>query len=368
MRILQVIWSLRRGGAERVCIDLSHELCVRGHKVAIAMLADVNEWDEILHENSVETIPVSPGRSPRWRTEFLTVAIRLGRVLSIFDPDIVHTHCEASTIVGWLSGYPPNITTIHGTHTEPIGSRIDLFGKLNRYLYRRSIERVPAYIVSVTPEAIPRICKALDMNTDRIRTIWNGIKVDPLTSGSDKQEHYSCLKLGMVGSLIPQKNHELAIRGMRALRDKGVDARLHICGEGSHRPSLESLVSQLDLREFIIFKGVCTDIPSFLCKIDIFWMTSHYEGHSIALLEAMAAGIPSIVTDVPGFALLTRLWKCAVVVPANDSEALAMATLRLVENQNEAKHLSARSRDLVQSLFTVERMVDEYEALYQNGR
>ncbi len=362
MRVLQIIWSLRRGGAEKVCVDLSRGLWAKGHQVAIATLADVNEWRDI--DASFETIPVLPGRFPRWRKEILPLAIRLGRVINIFAPDIVHTHCLASTVAAWLSGHPPQVVTIHGTRSEPIGPRTGFLGNFNRFLFRCSVRRFPALIVATTPESIPRIRTILGVDVSRVRNIWNGVDVEKFWKRRERRVSPAKLEIGMVGSLVRAKNHEFAIQGLRAIREKGRCAILRICGEGPQRPFLEGMVSHFRLRNSVVFEGVVRDIPSFLWSVDVFWMTSHYEGHPIALLEAMAAGAPCIVTDVPGLGSFVREWQCALIVPASDPGELASATLRMWADPAYAESLADRAHDLVSRHFTAGKMVDGYERLY----
>jgi glycosyltransferase involved in cell wall biosynthesis len=367
MRILQVIWSLRRGGAERVCIDLSQGLQKRGHKVAIAILADVNEWEDIFSEDSIEVISVSPGRFPRWRTEFLSVAECLSQVFNTLAPDIVHTHCLSSTVAAWLSGWPPHIVTLHGTRSEPIGDKTGLSAMLNRFFFKRSIKQNPAYIVTPDSESIPRIQKILGVEANRIRTIQNGIDVEMGGKAREKEKQLSSpeLNIGMVGSLIPVKNHEFAILGLRAMHDKGVIAALHICGEGKLRSSLERLAYELNLKQFVTFRGMCNDISSFLSSVDVFWMTSYYEGHSIALLEAMASGIPSVVTNVPGLRSFANYRGFSIIVPLEDSEALAAATLNLWKSKGIYREVSLRASSAAVKEFSIDRMVREYENVYR---
>ena len=366
MKIAQLIWSLRRGGAEKACLDISGELIRRGHDVSIITLSPVHEWnDEGCGAHSgVRAVPMFRDRAPRWREDLPLLSWRLRQHLRTLQPAVVHSHCLASTIASFMAGCPPHIATLHGARSAPLGGAGRPADILNRMLYRQAVFSRPAILTVTTREAVPLACQRLRLSSSRVRVIPNGVDLASGLPGPGTVDRGAC-RVGMVGSLIEVKNHVFAVEVLRALRDMGIDASLAICGEGRLRERLVDQICTLRLEDHVHLLGQCADVGSFLRSIDVFWMTSLSEGHSIALLEAMAAAVPCVVVDTPGLGAFAREWDCALVVPAGDVQALAEATACLLRDHGWAREMAWRGYSVVRTHFTLKRTVEEYEQLYE---
>ena len=151
--------------------------------------------------------------------------------------------------------------------------------------------------------------------------------------------------------LEPQKNPELLAEACSALQHP---AELLIAGEGSLRPQLEK-------HSGVTLLGVRSDIPELMADADVFALSSDYEGHPVALLEAMAAGLPVVATAVGGVPEIVG--DAGLLVPPRNIEAFRNALLQLQHDPSLREELSRRARERSRS-FGVDTMVDSYSAVY----
>jgi glycosyltransferase involved in cell wall biosynthesis len=166
-----------------------------------------------------------------------------------------------------------------------------------------------------------------------------------------------------VARLEAQKNHRLLLSAFNTVAGRCPAARLLIAGDGSLRSDLEQLAVRLGLSERVRFLGERTDIPEILHASDVFVLASNWEGHSVAVIEAMAAGLPVVATDVGGTVETIEHGSDGLLVPAGDKRRFADALSELALSVERRKALGAGA-SLHARRFSVDRMVTEYLALY----
>ena len=137
-------------------------------------------------------------------------------------------------------------------------------------------------------------------------------------------------------------------------------------GDGSERKAMENLVTELGIAAQVTFWGQQLDVAPFLSAADAFIMSSNSEGLPISLLQAFSLGLPAVVTDVGGMAEIVRGAKAGVIVPADDSAAMAGAIVQLAANDSESAQYSANAAEAFNSGFTLQIMTDAYMDLYRN--
>jgi len=138
-----------------------------------------------------------------------------------------------------------------------------------------------------------------------------------------------------------------------------------VIGDGPHRDRLRKFREQVRIRDKVHFLGHRGDVPRFLPHLDVLWSTSGYEGQSNAVLEAMAAGVPVVATDIPGTRDLVLPESTGYLVPVGDRAAFARWTNKLLDDAALAKRLGQAGRRRVQRDFTVEKMVRCHAELYR---
>jgi glycosyltransferase involved in cell wall biosynthesis len=173
--------------------------------------------------------------------------------------------------------------------------------------------------------------------------------------------------LGMVARLDPIKDHATAIRATALLRRDWPNACLLLAGDGISRGRLEGLVRELALQNSVCFRGLVIDVPAFLRELDVFcYATGEQEGMGIALAEAMAGGLPCVVTDLPAMREVVGEPPAAVLAAHGDAAGMASAMAGVLDDLERRRSLSRAAWNRAREAFSPEVFVNRYlEALGQ---
>jgi glycosyltransferase involved in cell wall biosynthesis len=171
--------------------------------------------------------------------------------------------------------------------------------------------------------------------------------------------------VGAVGRLWPQKRYKDLIWAAELLRWPHPDAHLVILGEGPQRWRLQRYTRQIGIASHVHFLGPRNDVPSLLPALDCFWLASGYEGQSNALMEAMAAGLPVVVSDIPGNRDLVVDGESGLLVPPGNKSEFARRTRRLMDEPQFARRLGENARRRMADEFSLSRMIDRHAAMYR---
>ncbi|MEM8668672.1 MAG: glycosyltransferase [Planctomycetota bacterium] len=211
-------------------------------------------------------------------------------------------------------------------------------------------------------------------------TLRNGVELDKLPdrNGIDTKELRYRLGLDQGRSYVaciarfhPVKDHATLIRGWFNVHADYPAARLLLVGDGPSKPQIEQQIVELSrsagsFADSIQFLGIRQDVPDLLRAVDVFTLTSVSEAASLTLLEAMASGAASIVTNVGGNAEHLREGKDGYLVPRGDDQALASRLKQLLANPEKARALGQSARSRVVEEFDLNKVVQQYMALYQS--
>ena len=141
-------------------------------------------------------------------------------------------------------------------------------------------------------------------------------------------------------------------------------ARLRIIGDGPERQRLETQARELGIGERVEFLGFRSDVPRLLAEADVLLMSSRYEGVSIAILEAMCAGLPVIATRVGGVPETVQDGVTGLLVADNNSEAMAQAMQELMTSEPERRRLGEGGQAMLQHEFSIDIVADRYFQIY----
>jgi len=168
-----------------------------------------------------------------------------------------------------------------------------------------------------------------------------------------------------VGRLTEIKKHDLFLEMAQRVCSSRQDVLFFVVGDGELRVKLESMARALGLKAVVRFLGWRQDLSTIYAASHLFVLTSRNEGTPVALIEAMASGIPGISTDVGGVRDVLTSSSVGSVVPFGDADALASEALSiLARNSTERRAMGMRARDVVSKRFTIERLVREIAHLY----
>ncbi|MGK7389849.1 MAG: glycosyltransferase [Candidatus Cyclobacteriaceae bacterium M2_1C_046] len=197
------------------------------------------------------------------------------------------------------------------------------------------------------------------ISPDKIKVIYNGLKVTEKEKPPVNPAVSDQLILGHAGRLAPQKNQVALIELAEKLKNEGVDFHLVIAGDGKLKEDLLKLTASKGLDDKITFIGFQKDVPSFMKTIDIFILTSLWEGFGYVLAEAMFAGKPVVAFNNSSNPEIVADNETGFLVPTNDIDALKDKILLLQNNPELRREMGQKGQERVLELFTFERAVQE---------
>jgi len=382
LRVMHVILTLERAGAQEVV----RILCEHLRKASCESVVCTFEDGPVRRDLEELGIPVEVlgvrrhgiEALPRFVREIADIRRMLAGLVDRYRIDIVQTHLLQTldfVALSLLRGTSARavLWTIHNVDFLPEGRTFwtALKRQVHRLLYQATIHRTSGVIAvstAVRDAILDQICPV----GDRITTIPNGVDVDRFRGRGDHGTLCRELRIDpssrlvlTVGRLTEQKGHRYLIDAARDVVMAHPDVHFLFVGEGELRSELEERARGLDLSERVHFLGVREDLPFLLASTDLFVMPSLWEGLSIALLEAMAAGRPIVTTSVSGAVEAMVPGETGFVVPAGEGRALAGAIVRLLSDGRRAEAMGERARGRVAASFSAAAQAERYHALYR---
>jgi glycosyltransferase involved in cell wall biosynthesis len=171
-----------------------------------------------------------------------------------------------------------------------------------------------------------------------------------------------------VARLNWKKNQACLLRAVALASREIPDLCLWLVGDGAEAGALRQLAGELGIADRVHFAGERKDVGDWLAQADLFVLSSLTEGLPISLLEAMAAGLPFVVTNVGAMPEVAELSGAGTVVEANRPEPLAAAIVQSARNRSQLSEMAARARRSYEQHFTPDRMVAAYSTLYEECR
>lgn len=363
--IAEGLFSYQIGGSERVGVDLALEFTRRGYRVVCLAFYDSDgpmrtelerSGVRCLDLNYMRHTGVSRRLSYQWKFWRM---LRRERVRALH----VH-HATALILCGIpakLAGVARVVMTEHGLHQLK-----------ERPAYRRSAARYCRFASDITvvePAQIHYFRDELAVPANKLHYVANGVRL-PTRIPTHVASVRGALGIAdgsygffYVGRLSPEKDLGTLLTAFAELPADVADrSRLYLVGEGSERAMLESRRDALGLGGRVMFLGARADVSNLLMAADMFVMSSKTEGLPMALLEAMAAGVPCVATAVGGIPELFANDR-GLSVPAGDPTGLAAAMTRLARSPDLRARITANALDTIRTRFALDRIADEYLGL-----
>ena len=209
------------------------------------------------------------------------------------------------------------------------------------------------------------------MKPNQIERIYNGIDPagyraahgfqirDELRIGRDAP------LVGIIGLLNERKGHRTLFQAMEGLRREIPEIRLLVVGEGKIEAEMMRLAEQLGIGQYVLFMGLRRDIPEILAALDVLALPSSREGFGYVLVEAMAAEKPVVATNVSSIPEIVMDGVTGILVPPGKPDALRQAIHRLLNDRGLARSMGAAGRRRAEEKFSIARMLDEVEGLFE---
>ena len=293
--------------------------------------------------------------------------LQLARLLRKRRVDIVEVHSAEGQMVGVLAAKLAGVPVI-------LSGRRNLgynYGRKERWQTRWSNRFVTAFLANSQAVADQR-SRLEGIPADRFRVIPNGIDLpafDAARAAPVDAAYEAFCRTGVViaiaANLRPVKNHTLFLRAAQLVAGQHPEARLAILGSGPDEHKLRQLASELGIAERVYWAGSVTPIAAYLSRAEIAALTSDSEGFATAIVEAMAAGLPVVATQVGGAAEAIVSGQNGVLVEAGNYQQLAQELNQLLADPDLRQALGQAARRTVEQSYNWTRQRERFEQLYR---
>lgn len=366
MRVTLVISSLARGGAEKVIVEMANYWAERNHNVTLITLdSSANDFFSVsrkVKRSGLDLLKKSGNLLAAVKNNFLRL-FRLRREIKRSQPEIIISFIDRMNILTLLASSGLGARTLVSERTATASHSIGiLWSALRRWIYPWADG-----IVLQTQEVLESF-QAFEAQA-KLFVIPNPISA--LKPAEQPELHDVPLQkkiLLAVGRLTEEKGFDLLIQAFSKIADDFTDWHLLILGDGPLLSDLKELVFQKKLTAQVSFLGEKKNLPDYYGKADIFVLPSRYEGFPNALLEAMASHLPVVSFDCPsGPRAIIENGVNGVLVPPQDTVALAFSLKALMQSEAERKKLSGQSAQVLDK-FALPNVMGLWEAAIQTVR
>lgn len=364
-RVTHVVFDFHGGGLETVVSSMIEHMTQHHPDVAVSVISlsgRVGRVGERIRPrlDQLHALSPLPGVS-------MFAPIGIARAIRATRPDVVHLHSGAwlkPAYAARLARVPRVVYTEHGReHDDPALARI---------LDRRAASLTDA-VVAVSGRLGRYMSETVGLPASQVAVVPNGVDVDAFAPGASDFALRTNLGIpaqapvvGSVGRFEAVKGYDVLLAAFARVSIAGAAPHLVLCGEGSEGDRLRRLAGQLGLAGRVHFPGWISNVREHYSLFDVFTLSSHSEGASISLLEAMASGAVPVVTDVGANAEMLGRSLSHLVVPPGDPERLAGALAAgLAAARGDGAGVEARRR--VVEYYSLGSMVDGYLGVY-DGR
>jgi glycosyltransferase involved in cell wall biosynthesis len=348
------------GGGERIALRLAELLPQFGYRASILTFA-IHPKNTFL-ERSASPIYLLP-LTRTYDLQAFRAAMDLKRFLASQQVRIVQTFFESSDLWGGL-------VTKMMSKAKLIWSRRDMgILRSNKHIIAyRLMANAPDAVFAVS-EQVRQHCIDVDhIDEDRVLTIYNGLELSSRVSRGDSPRSTDKLIVTTVGNIRRVKGHDVFIKAAALLTGHLANVQFSVVGavlEADYFKELQDMISNLNLAEHFHFVGELADPSTYIAGADIFVLPSRSEGFSNAIIEAMAASLPVVATDVGGNAEAVADGVSGFIVPKDDPVELSMAISKLLSDPSLRKTMGEAGQAIVAEKFTVEAMMKKITDCYE---
>lgn len=367
--IVHVLYRLDTGGMERVLITVINHTQSR-YRHAVICLDGFGALRQQIADPDVACLALNKKPGKNWSCYF-----RLWKALRRLRPDLVHTYnfgAIDAALVARLAGVRCVLHAERGRNADDPNGESRKYRNLRRWL-APFIDR----FLAVSRDLRDWLTDKVGIDPSRVVYIPNGIDAANYAVAPAKKSVRALLGdfappdamvIGTVGRLDPVKDQEGLVSAFKMLCESlplGRERlRLAIAGEGPQRAGLEAQIAHFGLENQVRLLGNRTDVPRLLAEFDVFVLSSIAEGMPGVLLEAMAAGLPVVATDVGGVSEVVSRGQTGLLVPARDIRALSNALSSYVSDDALRQQHGRAGRHRVEAGFSLDGMLSAYTAVY----
>jgi len=365
-KVFYFLDSLEVGGTETQAVELALRMSASAYDVTLGCLRVKGPLLEKLKGSGVATREFHPAGgldSPRGLYQLARLAAYLRRE----KIDVVHTHDLWTNLMGVVAARMAGVPAIVSSRRDL--AHFDWYQGSKRNWLRRIQNLSGVVLANATPIRDALISED-GFAPEKLRVIHNGVDTAKFQRGRRDRERLfpgtqNQKLVVLVGNMHTDvKGHPWLIDAAPAVLREFQETRFVFAGDGDSRPAFEEQVATLGLQGSFMFLGRRSDIPDVLASSDIAVLPSRAEGLPNAVLEYMAAGLPTIASRVGGNAELVEDGVTGLLVPPEDSSAIAAALLRLLRDPDLSRKMAENGRKVAVENYSFERLIREVDALY----
>lgn len=361
IKLLHIISILQLGGAESVLASLIDQLG-----------SDDYEHHVIYFHSGPSVARMKERGIPVYQIQGAVVLcdplfwVRLYRLIKSIRPDLIHTHLWAANLAGRVIGRLLGIRVVNTIHNKLVYQ-----GVLRNMIDSVSMPLADA-VVGIGP-VIVSSGKRWPYDEKKMMCISNGIDAHAIQQRALREQIFreqlgwssEHIVIGTVGRFEDQKNYHTLITAFAHVHNKMRETRLLLVGGGSLEQSLRAHAQLLGVDQVVQFV-VGKSAYGYYPMMDIFVLASHYEGLSIALLEAISCGVPCAITGNNGMHELIKTNETGILVPEPTVIAVERALFAMLESPEARKRMSERARTIIETEYGLAKMAASYRQLYGN--
>jgi glycosyltransferase involved in cell wall biosynthesis len=362
LRVFHLIKSLGRGGAEMLLAD--------GPRVSDPARFEYGFGYFLPHKRALVDelerqfghVTCFPASSA---TAMFSQTLKVAAHLKSWRADVVHCHLPLAGVVGRLAGRLANVPVVYTEHNAQ-----ERYHRATR-LAARATWRLQRRVIAVSNDVGRSIARSLGDSVP-VRVILNGVSVDRFIRAEFDAARVrrelgfdaSAKLVGNVAVFRTQKRLDLWLEVAKRVLSQSPETRFVLVGDGPERANVERRIAELGLAGRVALPGLQTDVRPYLAAMDLYLMTSDFEGIPIALLEAMAMQVTPVVTDAGGMPEMITSGRDGLVLTRGNVAELARAAQQLLANDAQRAAFAEAARSTVAERFSTQRMMREIEEEY----
>ncbi|MBI4707541.1 MAG: glycosyltransferase [Candidatus Omnitrophica bacterium] len=363
-KILFVIPRLANAGTETHLLLLSKGLSERGFDVTICCLFEIGICDSVCKQFGFKIICLN-------KTSIYDLSILHSLYVLIKNNkyDVVHAYLFG---FHYLALLPAKIAGVCLT----VSSRRELatWKKLHHHLLENFGNMFVDKVVTCSEAVSTYVLRTEILSKSKILRIYNGIDLEKYSQRAKEKKGLCAfglketdLVIGNVANFSIEKNHEFLVEVIKEVKKHFPDIKCLLVGDGYLRRELEQQVDNLGLNKNVIFTGERNDVEHVLNLIDVFLFTSKTEGLPNAILEAMACALPVVAVDAGGISEVISSGKDGIVVNSFSVKYFSSNVIELLNDSNIRKQMGKTARQTIESKFSFNRMITDYEEFYKKA-
>ncbi|MDW7695824.1 glycosyltransferase [Flammeovirgaceae bacterium SG7u.111] len=369
LKTLQIIPALPKGGAERLVLNICHELTKReAIELTLITFREDNAYPFLTTGINYKVIQAK--FVPSLSGKPLKQLDALQEFINSYQPDIIHSHLFEAEMVSRQVLYPTatyfthfhdNMHQLRPFSWQVLTNKTYLTEFYEKYLLQKQYKQCNNHCIAISQDAYQYAQKALKLTSKDVTLLHNAID---LSRFKPSNESKTKLRLVSIGSLVPKKAHAFLVDVVVHLHQIGIKAELDILGDGPEKDAISNRIKEVGLTQSIRLQGNVPYPEEFLQKADVYIHSANYEPFGLVLIEAMACGLPVVCTDGKGNRDLIKEGENGFMVWERDPKQFAEKVSLLLKEKDLYASMSKNALAFSQQ-FGIKEYVDKLLELYK---